>query len=227
MKHQTIALDVYGTLIDTSGVLTLLETIVGAQAKGLSDLWRSKQLEYSFRRGLMDRYVDFSIVTQEALEYSCRAHNIKLTSDESKQLMHQYRILPSYPDTKIGVQQLREAGHRVYAYSNGSNRAVTDLLMQAEVFPLLDGVVSMEDVKTFKPSPKGYRYFCECANTDPHDAWLVSGNNFDVMGARSFGMNAAWIKRNPDGIFDPMGYDPTITISALTDLTTSLDQFLL
>ena len=70
MKPQIIALDVYGTLIDTSGVLSLLQELIGEQAQKFSDLWRSKQLEYSFRRGLMNQYVDFSIVTKEALVYS-------------------------------------------------------------------------------------------------------------------------------------------------------------
>ena len=136
MKPQTIALDVYGTLIDTSGVLALLEHIVGDRAEDLSTLWRSKQLEYSFRRGLMDRYVDFSIVTREALEYSCQMHNITLMDHEVAQLMDHYRILPAYADTPHGILQLKEAGHQVYAYSNGSRQATTELLVQAQVYPL-------------------------------------------------------------------------------------------
>lgn len=225
MKPQTIALDVYGTLIDTSGVLSMLERMVGDRAKDLSDLWRNKQLEYSFRRGLMGRYVDFSIVTKEALEYSCQTHNITLTPHEVEQLMECYRILPAYADTSQGILQLKEAGHQVFAYSNGSRKVVTALLIQAEVYSLLDGIVSMEDVKTFKPNPIGYQHFCDSANTVPEEAWLVSGNNFDVIGAKSFGMHAAWLKRNPDAIFDPMGYTPSLTISALTDLAKALDQY--
>jgi len=228
MISQTIALDVYGTLIDTAGVLSTLTHIVGEQqAEPLSNLWRTKQLEYSFRRGLMGRYVDFSVVTKEALEHSCKVYKIDLKPTEVDQLMQEYRTLPPYRDTKHGVEQLKQLGYRVYAYSNGSNKAVTQLLRQAAVHHLLDGVVSMEDVKTFKPNPIGYNHFCQSTDSKPQHAWLVSGNNFDVIGAKSFGMHTAWLKRNPDAIFDPMGYEPTLTISTLTDLALAIDEFLL
>ena len=225
MISQTIALDVYGTLIDTAGVLSALAQIVGEQqAASLSNLWRTKQLEYSFRRGLMGRYVDFSVVTKEALEHSCQVFRIDMKPSDVDQLMQEYRTLPPYRDTKHGVEQLKESGHQVYAYSNGSNKAVTELLKQAAVLHLLDGVVSMEDVKTFKPNPIGYNHFCESTGCKPQQAWLVSGNNFDVIGAKSFGMHTAWLKRNHDAIFDPMGYEPTLTISTLTDLAHAIDE---
>ena len=225
MTSQTIALDVYGTLIDTTGVLSALTRIVGEQqAAPLSNLWRTKQLEYSFRRGLMGRYVDFSVVTKEALQHSCQVFRIDMKPSDVDQLMQEYRTLPPYRDTKHGVEQLKESGHQVYAYSNGSNKAVTELLKQAAVHHLLDGVVSMEDVKTFKPNPIGYNHFCESTGCKPQQAWLVSGNNFDVIGAKSFGIHTAWLKRNPDAIFDPMGYEPTLTISTLTDLAHAIDE---
>ena len=226
MKPQIIALDVYGTLIDTSGVLSLLQELVGEQAQKFADLWRSKQLEYSFRRGLMNQYVDFSIVTKEALVYSCQVFKIELDADAINRLLHQYRILPSFDDAQQGVELLKQSGHSVYAYSNGSRKAITELLTQAEVLPLLDGVVSMEDVKTFKPNPIGYQHFCQSANADPQNAWLVSGNNFDVIGAKSYGMQAAWLRRSNQSVIDPMGFDPTITISTLSDLSNALDQYL-
>ena len=225
MTSQTIALDVYGTLIDTTGVLSALTRIVGEQqAAPLSNLWRTKQLEYSFRRGLMGRYVDFSVVTKEALEHSCQVFRINMKPSDVDQLMQEYRTLPPYIDAKHGVEQLKESGHQVYAYSNGSNKAVTELLRQAAIHHLLDGVVSMEDVKTFKPNPIGYNHFCKSTGSEPQHAWLVSGNNFDVIGAKSFGMHTAWLKRNPDAIFDPMGYEPTLTISTLTDLAHAIDE---
>ena len=225
MTSQTIALDVYGTLIDTAGVLSALTRIVGEQqAAPLSNLWRTKQLEYSFRRGLMGRYVDFSVVTKEALEHSCQVFRINMKPSDVDQLMQEYRTLPPYIDAKHGVEQLKESGHQVYAYSNGSNKAVTELLRQAAIHHLLDGVVSMEDVKTFKPNPIGYNHFCESTGCKPQQAWLVSGNNFDVIGAKSFGMHTAWLKRNHDAIFDPMGYEPTLTISTLTDLAHAIDE---
>ena len=225
IKTQTIALDVYGTLINTSSVLTLLEKMAKDKASALSDLWRSKQLEYSFRRGLMNRYVDFSIVTKEALEYCCQVLDINLSAANKEELMQQYRKLPSFEDAKEGTQQLKKAGHQVFAFSNGSRKAVTELLEQAEILNLLDGIVSMEEVQTFKPNPVGYRHFCQSTTTSPENAWLVSSNNFDVIGAKSFGMQSAWLRRNDKNIFDPMGYAPTITIHRLTDLVGAVENY--
>lgn len=226
-NSQTIALDVYGTLINTSGVLSWLRKNLGEKAEPFSEIWRTKQLEYSFRRGLMDRYVDFSIVTKEALEYTSLALNIQLNASEQAELLHQYRILPAFEDVIVGVENLKAAGHQVYAYSNGSHKAVAELLEQAKVLSLLNGVVSMEDVRTFKPDPIGYRHFCDTTRSEVQHTWMVSGNNFDAIGARSFGMQTAWLKRNPSGIFDPMGFEPTISISTLSDLARAIDQFLI
>ena len=85
MKY-TLAFDVYGTLINTSGIYTSLEKMIGEKAAQVMDTWRNKQLEYSFRRGLMNSYVDFSVCTKDALEFSCKSFNVHL-SDEQKTML--------------------------------------------------------------------------------------------------------------------------------------------
>lgn len=225
MQPQTFALDVYGTLIDTSGVLVILKKLLGEKAETFSDLWRNKQLEYSFRRGLMNKYVDFSIVTAEALEYCCEAMEVQLEKDQKAALMNQYKSLPAFADAVKGVQHLKAAGHRLFAYSNGSHKAVRGLLEQANILGELDGVVSMEDVRMFKPSPIGYRHFCKTANTKPKDAWMVSGNTFDVIGAAAYGMNTVWVKRDTEAVFDPMGFEVTKAVAQLTELVTVLSSY--
>jgi len=90
--------DVYGTMIDTSGVVTALERIIGDQASALSQVWREKQLEYSFRRGLMQNYQDFSVCTEQALDYACLLFGIKITPNQKKNFMDGYKILPPHSD---------------------------------------------------------------------------------------------------------------------------------
>ena len=225
MKPQTLALDVYGTLINTSGVLKLLHEYLEEKASAFSELWRDKQLEYSFRRGLMNRHVDFSVCTKEALEYCCQALAVELSDEQRADLMNLYKVLHAFEDTAVALKKLQEAGHRLFAFSNGSYNAVEGLLKNANIIQYFDGIVSMEDVKTFKPNPAGYAYFTQVTKATKSNAWLVSGNNFDVIGALSYGMNGVWLKRNPKVTFDPMGFKPTLTIHQLTDLVEALSNF--
>lgn len=222
LMQQTLALDVYGTLIDTSGVLKLLDDILGEKTSNFSDLWRAKQLEYSFRRALMNRHVDFSICTREALEFCCAALEVQLTKAQKDALMNQYKQLPAFEDVPAALQQLQVANHRLFAFSNGSYQAVKGLLEHANIIQYFDGIISMEDVQTFKPNPAGYAYFVQATGATKANAWLVSGNNFDVIGALSYGMNGVWCRRNSKASFDPMGFEPTLTIERLTDLAAAM-----
>ena len=217
MQNQkpTLAFDVYGTLIDTAGVFSTLEKLIGPKAKKFMEAWRDKQLEYSFRRGLMDRYVDFSVVTKNALGFCCASQNIDLKTDERQALMEEYKTLPAFPDAAPALRQLQSSGHRLFAFSNGSHRAVRGLLEQAGIAGLFEGIVSCEEVKMFKPSPVVYRHFLEKTKSEKETSWLVSGNPFDVIGAVSAGMKGAWVKRSPDAVFDPWEFQPTAVLSNL------------
>ena len=187
----TLAFDVYGTLIDTNGVLVLLEKIVGEKAKAFSQTWRDKQLEYSFRRGHMQNYVDFEVCTLQALEYCCLFYKIKLSDEEKKELMAIYAVLPSFDDVKDSLTELKEKGFRLYAFSNGKAVAVEKLLTNAGIRDLFLGVVSVDDIKTFKPSPAAYAHFLRSAEVKGAEAWLISSNPFDVTGSISAGMKSA------------------------------------
>jgi len=230
MKY-TLAFDVYGTLINTSGIFNSLEKMIGYKAKPVMNAWRSKQLEYSFRRGLMQKFVDFSVCTKDALEYSCRSFKINLTDAQKNTLMEEYKVLPTFPDVKKGLQRLKDEGHKLYAFSNGSSNAISKLLIHAEIINLFDGVVSVEDVQTFKPSPLVYSHFNAKTNSTKSDSWLISSNPFDVIGATSYGMRTAWVKRSPDSIFDPWQNDnslepmePTIIMNGISNLALKLNK---
>ena len=223
MKY-TLAFDVYGTLINTSGVFDTLEKMIGDKAKVFMDTWRNKQLEYSFRRGLMDKYTDFSVCTKDSLEYCCQLFKTNLTSIQKKTLLDEYTILPAFPDVAAGLRNLKESGHRLFAFSNGSENAVRKLLISAQIIDIFDGIVSVENVNTFKPNPLVYVHFNKKTNSTKQGSWLISSNPFDVIGAVSFGMYSAWVQRTKDSIFDPWGIEPTMIISKLTDLSLKLEK---
>jgi 2-haloacid dehalogenase len=220
----TLAFDVYGTLIDTHGVVTALEDLVGDHAKAFSNTWRDKQLEYSFRKGLMQNYETFAVCTSQALDYTCAYYGTNLRDEQKKDLMGLYRILPVFDDVKEGLTLLKAAGFRLYAFSNGAADALELLLNNAGIRDLFLDVVSVDDIKSFKPNPAVYSHFLRKSKATGGDAWLISSNPFDVIGSISAGMKAAWVKRSPDAVFDPWGIEPTMTVSSLIDLVGRMEK---
>lgn len=220
----TLAFDVYGTLIDTHGVSVALKKHVGDKAAEFSRAWRDKQLEYSFRRGLMQNYENFSVCTSNALDYTCAYFNTPLSREDKEELLGAYRVLPAFADVAEGLARAKQAGFRMYAFSNGSTAAVETLLSHAGIRDYFIGVVSVDEIKSFKPNPGVYCHFLRRAGATGADAWLVSSNPFDVIGAVSSGMRAAWIKRSPDAIFDPWGVEPTLTIDSLLPLAERVNR---
>ena len=221
----TLAFDVYGTLIDTHGVVSELEQVVGDKAEAFSHTWRDKQLEYSFRRGLMQQYEDFSVCTSNALDYSCSFYKLPLNKEQKQVLLNSYRILPAFSDVIDGLTRLQSAGFRLFAFSNGSAGAVDKLLVAAGIRELFEGIVSVEDLRSFKPDPAVYKHLLNKAQSQADNTWLISSNSFDVIGAVSAGMRAAWVKRSDDAIFDPWGIEPDLIVENLLELGDNVAVF--
>ena len=220
----TLAFDVYGTLIDTHGVVVALENHVGNKAPEFSRTWREKQLEYSFRRGLMQNYENFARCTSDALDYTSSYFKVSLSEKDKQELLDAYKVLPAFDDAKEGLERAKKSGFRMFAFSNGSADAVETLLTHAGIRDYFLGVVSVDEVKTFKPNPGVYCHFLRRAAATGADAWLISSNPFDVIGALSAGMRAAWVKRSPEALFDPWGIEPTLTVSTLLTIGEQIDQ---
>lgn len=214
----TLAFDVYGTLINTNGVFQILAHHLGPQALPFMQTWRDKQLEYSFRRGLMNAYVDFSVVTKQALQYTKSKYYTKLSEATLIELMDNYKRLPNYPEVPQVLERLKADGHRIYAFSNGSKSALNNLFSNAGILALFEDLISVEAVQDFKPSPRVYRYFNAITQSTPQDTFLISGNPFDVIGAANYGMKTIWVQRNKQTPFDPWEIPPTETISSLSEL---------
>jgi len=214
----TLAFDVYGTLINTQGVISLLQGVIGNQAEEFSRIWRDKQLEYSFRRGLMQNYAKFSICTSNALDFTCSILKISLADEQKEKLLTCYRTLPAFNDVVEGLKQLQFSGFRIYAFSNGSLDAVEELLNAAGIRDNFIDIISVDDIKSFKPNPAVYNYFLRKSGASGNDTWLISSNPFDVIGAISAGMKSVWVQRSKDTVFDPWGIKPTIIVNDINKL---------
>ena len=220
----TLAFDVYGTLIDTHGVVSELQKMISSKAEEFSRTWRDKQLEYSFRRGLMQNYENFAVCTKNALDYTCSFYKVSLTEEQKNELLSIYRTLPAFNDVKEALTSMKAANFRMFAFSNGSEDAVEALLNAAGIRDFFLGVVSVDDLKSFKPNPGVYSYFLRKSGASGDSAWLISSNPFDVIGAISAGMKGAWVQRSLEAIFDPWGIEPTLTVSSLRDLNKRISE---
>ncbi|MFM9269459.1 haloacid dehalogenase type II [Halomonas elongata] len=220
MSRRVLAFDVYGTLIDTHGVVAELQSRLGdpSMAMEFSRRWRDKQLEYSFRRGLMGAYVDFARCTREALDFTDRVLGVGLSDTDREHLMGAYASLPAFDDVKVALARLAETHATCVAFSNGSREAVSGLLEGTGLSEYFADIVSVEEVRRFKPDPAVYAHLRQRLEVEPGDTWLISSNAFDVIGARHAGLHAAWVRRSPEAPFDSWGIDPDITVSDLEGL---------
>ena len=217
----TLAFDVYGTLVDPSGMAKHLADDLGSEAASFADFWREKQLEYSFRRGLMQNYADFSICTSDALNFTCRRFKVSISSERRAELLGLYQHLPRFDDVTPALQSLRTA-LRLFAFSNGKRSQIEAVLSNADILVYFEGLVSADDVRSFKPSPAVYSYARRVTGAWSSPFWLISSNPWDVIGARSAGLSSAWVQRSDEKIYDPWGIEPDITVRSLIDLPTAL-----
>src|ERR1700755_1749868 len=152
-----IGFDVYGTLVDPLGMDAPLREHVGDLAERFAATWRERQIDLTFRRALMGRYVDFDVVNRDAFRIPSAMLGVDLRTAEAG-LLDTYRRLPAFADAAEGLVQLAEAGHRVVAFSNGVAETLRGLLTHAPLVPPLADVVSVGEVRTYKPSPVVYQH---------------------------------------------------------------------
>jgi 2-haloacid dehalogenase len=219
---EALAFDMYGTLVDPVGISKQLERYLPEQALRLSEVWRQKQLEYTFRLAAMERYEDFEQVTRKALDYALAVVGGELQPEQKDALIAQYNDLERFPDVEPGLERLKEAGHQMIIFSNGAPHMLQALMDAAELRPYFQGFVSVDEVKTYKPSPKTYRHAARRLERPIGEVRLVSSNPFDDIGAETAGMKSAWVDRS-GGLFDTLGSPPEIVVGTLTELADALE----
>jgi 2-haloacid dehalogenase len=213
-----IGVDVYGTLVDPLAMSDHLRTITGDAAERLAEQWRAKQLEYTFRRTAMGLYANFDVCTRQALQFVLASARLSLSALEQDRLVALYEQLDAYPDAIAGLRKLRDRGYTLMAFSNGVEATVRRLLKHGGLLPHLDGIITVDQIATFKPDPRVYAYLAERLQRNQSDTWLVSSNAFDVIGAKAAGLKAAWIRRNPTSVFDTWGIEPDLIAADVIEL---------
>ena len=217
-----LAFDVYGTLIDPFHMEEHLRTAFGEKAKEASELWRSKQIEYSFRRALMRKYRPFDVCTAQALHFVSAHLGISLSEEAQAQLMNMYLQLPAYADVAGALGECAARGFTIAACSNGTENAVRALLDHAGILPRFSAIISVDPIRTFKPDPAVYEYLVAELRARRDMVWLITSNPFDVIGARACGLRTAWVRRDPKRVFDPWEFEPDLIVNGLAELPSKL-----
>jgi 2-haloacid dehalogenase len=236
---KAIVFDAYGTLYDIQSVAAITEESFPGYGEIITQIWRIKQLEYTWLRSLMRRYEDFSVITRDSLAYTLRCLGLKHDSGAFERIMDKYLHLDLYPDALTALGAMRD--RKLAILSNGSTGMLNALVKNSGLDRVLDATISIDSKKIFKPAPDAYRLIEQVLGVPPAEVLFVSSNPWDACGAKAFGLNVAWIERvTPEAMallcvkndvvapltlfkairtqMDELGLEPDYRIHALSEL---------
>jgi 2-haloacid dehalogenase len=212
---NAIVFDAYGTLYDVHSVAAECERLWPTHGAAVSTLWRAKQLEYTWLRSLMGRYVDFAEVTAGALRYACATLKLHCSDDTAAALMAQYRRLAPFSEVRDALEQLRARPMAIL--SNGSPAMLEPLVESSGLGRWIGDVISVDAQRIYKPTPSVYRLAVDRLELPPEEILFVSSNGWDACGARAFGFPAVWVNRTGAPL-DALGAKPDHVIASLAEL---------
>jgi 2-haloacid dehalogenase len=236
---HAVVFDAYGTLFDIQSVAAVTEEAFPGYGEIITQIWRIKQLEYTWLRSLMRRYEDFSVITRDSLAYTIRMLGLEHDAATFEHIMDKYLHLDLYPDALVTLAALK--GRKLAILSNGSSGMLNALVRNSALDHVLDATISIDSRKIFKPAPDAYTLIESTLRVRPAEVLFVSSNPWDACGAKSFGLNVAWIERvTPEAMalacvrsdllppltmfkairtqMDELGLEPDFRIHALSEL---------
>jgi 2-haloacid dehalogenase len=237
MAIKALVFDAYGTLYDVHSVYAKTEELCPGKGDLITQIWRLKQLEYTWLQTSLQEYRDFAFLTQVSLEFALRAVGIEPNAGITKPLFDKYLDLDPYPEAKDALGKLKSrGGYKLAILSNGSTAMLSALVRNSGLDAYLDATVSVDGARKFKPHPDCYALVEKILGLKNDEVMFVSSNGFDVAGAKHFGFKVSWIRRGggagvptdpvlPAQMYrllranaETLGYVQDYTVSALTGL---------
>jgi len=216
LKTHAYVFDAYGTLFDVHAALARHRAEAGPEAERFSEIWRTKQLEYTWTLTLAGSYVDFWTLTERALDYAF-ARVPAVDRALRPKLLEAYFKLDAFPEAAEALAALKSRGLQLAILSNGSPPMLAAATEASGLGGSLDAVLSVDTVRVYKPRPEVYALVTDRFRIAPQEVVFVSSNRWDVMGAASFGFRAVWVNRGrmPDEYPDR---PPQHTVASLAEL---------
>ena len=194
MYARAYVFDAYGTLFDVHAAIGRHRAAAGPDADQFSEIWRLKQLEYTWTLTLAGCYIDFWTLTERALDYAF-ARMPSVDRALRPQLLEAYLKLDAFPDARAALTGLKTHGVRLAILSNGTPRMLAAAVEAAEFAGFLDAVLSVDVLRFYKPRPEVYALATSALAAKPEEVVFVSSNRWDVMGAAAFGLRPLWVNR--------------------------------
>ena len=216
---HALVFDAYGTLFDPFAVRTRAEELFPGNGAALSQLWRSKQLEYSWLRTLMGRYENFWKITEDALTFSCHTLKLQCHEHQRKQLMQVYLTLPAFPEVKPALEKLSHLPLSIL--SNGTPEMLSPLIAANNMAHFFEHIFSVDALQMYKPRPEVYQHAVASLGIPKEAIGFVSSNYWDIAGATSFGFRTYWLNRASVPA-DELGVNHAATLQTLSDLAAVL-----
>ncbi len=193
MSIKAVVFDAYGTLFDIQSVAAVTEAAFPGYGEIITQVWRIKQLEYTWLRSLMRRYEDFSVITRDSLAYTLRVLGLPYDSAAFERIMDKYLHLDLYSDAMVALAAMQ--GRKLAILSNGSTGMLNALVANSGLDRVLDATISIDSQEIFKPAPEAYGLIETRLGAPPAEVLFISSNPWDACGAKAFGLNVAWIER--------------------------------
>ncbi|MBB6461804.1 haloacid dehalogenase type II [Flammeovirga kamogawensis] len=218
---KVIFLDVNETILDLNNMRTSVAKALDGRSD-LLDLWFSKMLHYSLVASDINRYEHFGTIGVATLMMVAESHHINLTKEDAKKaIITPLRSLPAHPDVKEGLRILKSKGYRVITLTNSSFEGVKTQMDNADLTSYLDGMLSIEAIKVYKPHLDSYKWALKQAGVKPEEALMVAAHGWDIAGAQEAGLKTAFIAR-PGKVLYPLVEKPTYEVNDLIQLATLL-----
>ena len=200
MATKVCVFDAYGTLFDVNSAARKCALEPGRQkfAKlwpAISANWREKQLSYSWLLNILGKYTDFWQITENALDYALEIVGLDSDIELKNRLLNLYKELDTYGEVKSVLSYLTEKEITCAILSNGSKLMLDSAVTNSGIEPFIDTVLSVDEVRVFKPDPKVYQMVLDHMHFTIGDVLFISSNGWDIAGASSFGLKTLWINR--------------------------------
>jgi 2-haloacid dehalogenase len=228
VAFKAILFDAYGTLFDVAAAARNYAQSTGArpefarQWRAIAAMWRLKQLEYSWLRGLSGDYTDFWAVTRDALEFTLEKHDCASEILRDR-LMELYDHLDAYSDVAPTLAALKAAQYKVGILSNGAPAMLASAVESAGIGDYLDVVLSVDSVKTFKPHGSVYGMATAAFRAQRREIVLISCNGWDICSASAYGLTSIWVNRHDDPL-DRLAAKPDRIISDMSALCDAIER---
>jgi len=191
---EACVFDAYGTLFDVNSAALAAQDSLGEKWQPLAELWRTKQLQYTWLRSLAGHHADFWQVTGDALDFALSTFQLEDPTLRDR-LMNLYMALSAYPDVPETLKRLKATGMKLAILSNGTPAMLAAAAANAGISDLLDDILSIEEVKVYKPHPAVYGLACERLKVSAAHVCFVSSNGWDAYSAKAFGLRVLWCNR--------------------------------